>query len=291
MNLRRPNDADRTMMAEFAAALQVRPEHHVAYLGLDADTIADDMIAEDDDWTEAAVIAEGAGGLSGWLMGSVDHDMGRVWWFGPFVDSDDPTSWRAVADALDDAVRAVLGPHVTEEEYAFDNRHLAAVGWALDRGAVEGTGASALVLDGPLDPPKSAVRFLTDDDIDVVGRLHDELFPGAHTTGAALGAGCDDDHLRIVIEDDGGVSGYVAVERQADGGGYIDFLGVAPEHRRMGLGAELIRAGVAALRDLGCERVSLTVRTDNLGARSLYTGLGFVEERVYVPLRVGFSLG
>ena len=82
----------------------------------------------------------------------------------------------------------------------------------------------------------------------------------------------------------------MAVERQPDGSGYIDFLGVDPRFRRRGLGAELVRAGVAALAELGCTRCSLTVRDDNEAARRLYAGLGFVDERVIVPYRLGFSI-
>jgi ribosomal protein S18 acetylase RimI-like enzyme len=98
------------------------------------------------------------------------------------------------------------------------------------------------------------------------------------------------DRIRLVVERDGDVAGYVAVERQPDGNGYVDFLGVAPGHRRRGLGAELVRAGVAALAELGCRRFHLTVREADTGARALYAGLGFTEERVIRPFRRGFSL-
>ncbi len=104
-------------------------------------------------------------------------------------------------------------------------------------------------------------------------------------------SGADAARLRLVTERDGVVIGYVAVERQPDGEGYVDFLGVAEQARRAGLGSELVRAGVHALRGLGCRRISLTVRSTNDAARSLYADLGFVQERVIDPFRIGFSLG
>lgn len=290
MNLRRPSDADRGRLAAFAAPLQRRPEHHVPYLGTDPDTIAAEMVEDVDDWTEAAALAEESGRLIGWLMGSIDHEMGRVWWFGPFVDADDPTVWRHIADLLDESARRHLPEHVTEEEYAFDARHAVGGEWASDRGFVAEPGSAVLTLDHVLDPPELVVRRATPSDVGTVGPLHDELFANTHTPGAVLVAATDPHKVRLVAERDGELVGYVAAERQPDGGGYIDFLGVAPRFRRRGLGTELVRAGVAALADLGCERFHLTVREANTGARALYVSLGFEEERILRPYRRGFSL-
>ena len=293
MILRPATEGDRRALGAYAAPLQARIEHHVAYLGTDADAIPDEMVEDVDDWTEVAAVAElddDGGRIAGWLMGSIDHAMGRVWWFGPFVDTDDPQRWREVADLLDAAVRRQLPVSIAEEEYAFDAHHLAGEAWAVARGFVADPGSAVLMLDHVLDPPAIPTRPVTPADIDTVGRLHDELFANTHTGGAALVATHDPARPRLVAELHGEVAGYVAVERQPDGSGYIDFLGVAPSHRRRGIGAELVRAGVAALAELGCERFHLTVREANIGARALYTGLGFAEERVIRPLRRGFSL-
>lgn len=258
-------------------------------------------------------------------MGSIDHEVGRVWWFGPFVDTDDPTEWRTTADRLDEAARARLPGHVREEEYAFDTRHLAGHEWATSRGFVADPGSAVITLEpsvltsmstststsgsragsalscAPASPTSSSIRSLVTDSarsshiddtdiVDSVSRLHDELFPGTHTTGTKLVERTDPHHPRLVALLDGEVVGYVAAERQPDGNGYLDFVGVAPSARRRGVGAGLVRAAVATLVDLGCERIHLTVRDDNLGARALYSGLGFVEERVIRPYRRGFTL-
>lgn len=296
MKLRRPADDERHALAEFAAPLQRRPAHHIPYLGLDPLTIAAEMVADVEDWTEASAVAEIDGRIAGWLVGSIDHDMGRVWWFGPFVDvdvdmdADGTRAWRSIADELDTVARAGLTDSVNQEEYAFDARHAAGPAWAADRGFHADPGSAALVLDRVIAPSTLPIRRVTVDDAATVGRLHDLLFANTHTTGAALVASTDPLKPRLVAERDGEVLGYVAVERQADGGGYIDFLGVDPAHRRQGIGAQLVRAGVTALADLGCERFDLTVRVANDGARALYASLGFVEELVIVPFRRGFTL-
>lgn len=242
-------------------------------------------------------------------MGSIDHEVGRVWWFGPFVDTDDPTEWRTTADRLDEIARARLPGHVREEEYAFDARHLAGHEWATNRGFVADPGSAVITVEPSVSTsmsmpgyaPSSIRSLITEstrgshsvdsiDIVDSVSRLHDELFPGTHTTGTKLVERTDPHHPRLVAVLDGDVVGYVAAERQPDGNGYLDFVGVAPSARRRGVGADLVRAAVATLVDLGCERIHLTVRDDNVGARSLYARLGFVEERVVRPYRRGFTL-
>ena len=290
VKLRRPTEDDRRALAEFATPLQARPSHHVAYLGADADTIAAEMTEDVDDWTEAAAVAEDDGRIVGWLMGSIDHDRGRVWWFGPFVDSDDADAWTTIADQLDATARAGFDGSVDEEEYAFDARHATGPEWAVGRGYLADPGSAILVLEHAIAASALPVRSVTGDDLATVGRLHDLLFPDTHTTGAALVSTSDPRKRRLVAERDGELLGYVAVERQQDGRGYIDFLGVDPAHRRQGIGAQLVRAGVAALGELGCEQFDLTVREANAGARALYASLGFVEERVLLPFRRGFSL-
>lgn len=290
VNVRRPIEADRHRLAALAASLQTRPEHHVPYLGTDPDAIAAEMIEDVADWTEAAAIAEEAEQPVGWLMGSIDHEMGRVWWFGPFVATDDPIVWRDVADRLDEVARRGLAQHVTEEEYAFDARHVVGEHWVLERGFVAEPGSAVLTLDHRLEPPEAVVRPTTPDDADTVGGLHDDLFANTHTSGRSLVTVTDPRKVRLVAERDGELVGYVAAERQPDGSGYVDFVGVAPAFRRRGMGAQLVRAGVAALGDLGCERFHLTVREANTGARALYASLGFREERILRPFRRGFSL-
>lgn len=289
MQIRRAHERDRHRCAVLAAALQQRPERHIGFLGSDAETIAAEMVADDEDWTAVTAIAEHDGEIVGWLMGSVDADMGRVWWFGPFVDVGDD-QWEEAADALYRRAHNELRNEVGEEEFAPDSRFEQLTGWAITHGFHVDPGSVVVVLRGDPGPAAPDIRPLSSSDAPAVARLHDELFPGTHTPGAALVASCGDEHVRLVVERDGRLAGYVAVDRQPGGDGYVDFLGVDPAFRRHGIGRELVKAGVAALREIGCSDIGLTVREANAGARALYAGLGFEEERILRPLRKGFSL-
>lgn len=73
-------------------------------------------------------------------------------------------------------------------------------------------------------------------------------------------------------------------ERLGRRAGWIELVGVAPEHRQRGLGRALLRAGLLALADYGADRATLTVRAENASARALYESEGFTtlfEERAY----------
>jgi ribosomal protein S18 acetylase RimI-like enzyme len=286
METRRIHDADELVaLARFAAPLQASADAHVAFLGVDADGIAAELA--ETTWAEVSAVALIDDVVAGWLVGDVDPEMGRVWWFGPFVNAGE---WEDVAGRLLTACRAQLGSGISEEEMAVDAEFLRCRAWAPTYGFKEEEGSVAVVLDRPLGPASTHIRDIADSDHDAVASLHDELFPGTHTTGRDLAAGHDATHRRLVIEHDGVLDGYIAVERLADGTGYIDFVGVARRARRRGLGGELVRAGVSELHRLGVSSISLTVRAGNAGARELYESLGFSEERLLVPLRRGFTI-
>lgn len=80
--------------------------------------------------------------------------------------------------------------------------------------------------------------------------------------------------------DDGGeLVGSVTVieDRHEPGGREIAGMWVAPEARRRGVGADLLRAALAWAADDGAAHVALWVADGNDAARRLYERLGFVD--------------
>jgi mycothiol synthase len=59
--------------------------------------------------------------------------------------------------------------------------------------------------------------------------------------------------------------------------GEVKLVGVHPEFRGRGLGRELVRWGVAQVRERGAQDVLLAVEGENVGALRLYQALGFRE--------------
>lgn len=104
--------------------------------------------------------------------------------------------------------------------------------------ATEGLGV------GPGDSPESMARFL-------------ERNPG----------------LSLVAEEGGAVVASVLCGHDGRRG-FIYRLAVAPEHRRRGLAAELVRRSLEGLKGAGIERCLLFVQTENEGAKRFWEKLG-----------------
>jgi transcriptional regulator len=62
--------------------------------------------------------------------------------------------------------------------------------------------------------------------------------------------------------------------------GWINYLGVAPEHQRQGIGRRLMERAEAELRRRGCPKINLQVRAANQGVIAFYERVGFTLEDV-----------
>lgn len=69
--------------------------------------------------------------------------------------------------------------------------------------------------------------------------------------------------------------------------GWLYAVAVRSQHKRTGLGTTLVRRAEDALRDLGCAKVNLQVRTANAAVVRFYERLGYaVEDRVSLGRRL-----
>jgi mycothiol synthase len=95
----------------------------------------------------------------------------------------------------------------------------------------------------------------------------------------------DEDAILLDDQATGETIGFCLTDiHRADGqitstNGEIGRVGVRPDRQGRGLGRQLLRAGVAHLRDAGLETVSLAVNGRNEGALGLYESEGFARAR------------
>lgn len=69
--------------------------------------------------------------------------------------------------------------------------------------------------------------------------------------------------------------------------GWLYYLAVAPEHRRGGHGRALVQTVCDRLESMGCPKVELMIRADNMQAHAFYRSLRFeVQEVDVVGLRL-----
>ena len=62
--------------------------------------------------------------------------------------------------------------------------------------------------------------------------------------------------------------------------GWINYLAVAPDQRRQGIGRQMMAAAETRLRALGCPKINLQVRRGNTAVIDFYRRIGFSEDDV-----------
>jgi len=60
--------------------------------------------------------------------------------------------------------------------------------------------------------------------------------------------------------------------------GWVNYLAVAPEHRRQGFGRVLMQEAEERLLALGCPKLNIQVRNSNAEALGFYRGIGYVQD-------------
>ncbi len=69
--------------------------------------------------------------------------------------------------------------------------------------------------------------------------------------------------------------------------GWINYLAVAPSHRRRGLATQLVREAERQLKQAGCPKINLQIRSSNTDVIAFYQALGFhVDEVVSMGKRL-----
>ena len=62
--------------------------------------------------------------------------------------------------------------------------------------------------------------------------------------------------------------------------GWVYYLAVSPGHQRQSLGRALMDEAEALLRERGCPKLNLQVRTSNAEVLAFYRALGYVQDDV-----------
>jgi ribosomal protein S18 acetylase RimI-like enzyme len=104
------------------------------------------------------------------------------------------------------------------------------------------------------------------------------------------------DSMFLVAEDERGLVGTVMAGYDGHRG-WINYLAVAPTEQGRGIGALMMDEAERRLRDIGCAKINLQIRSGNEAAAAFYERLGYridavvglgkrlVDDRAYSPDR------
>ena len=282
--IRSPSNDELPALAGFVAKLQVQPEHRIAYLGDTATEIAALFESWDRPWTDSARVAERDGRLVGFVTAEIDEPLGRAWIHGPFVDDPD---WDGIADDL--FGQLLSAAPVDDFEVVGDVANVRLAEITRRRGFESGFIQYSLELDShgigelpPLDAPPLGPEIERS-----FVELHDTVFPGTYYPGQALvERAARGDSVVVTLTDGESLVAYAAGQIDETGAGYIDFVGVSPDHRREGHGRTAIVAltrALAARQPIPAAR--LTVSSVNDAALALYDSLGFTRSSSFIGYR------
>ena len=62
--------------------------------------------------------------------------------------------------------------------------------------------------------------------------------------------------------------------------GWVNYLAVDPKYRRQGFARQIMQVIEKNILGMGCPKINLLIRTDNLGAVKFYEGIGYKMDEV-----------
>ncbi|MHA2371179.1 MAG: GNAT family N-acetyltransferase, partial [Candidatus Hodarchaeales archaeon] len=244
MLIRKAKSKQLNEVAAFVAKLQTENEHnmlyfdHIAYFdSTEVSKIKKYLQGFEPPWHDCFLLAYENNALLGVVGVEFDAELGRAWLHGPMVKS---LSWQAIADELYEAAQEqVIRSGICDLELAADvsNNNLRA--FAKRNGFIEGSPASHLCIDRQKVPisPIAEVSELTPDFFEAFKALHDRTFPGAYYSGVQILQRLDEQNKVFILAQKKTLQGYVYSRIDSSSSeGYIDFLGVEPVSRRLGIG-------------------------------------------------------
>lgn len=282
MTIRQIDESILDQAISFVARLNQDLAHKISYFGDSRAEIEADFSALVPPEGCAFVGTSADGGVIGFFGIEMDRKLRRSWLFGPLVDHPD---WERIADLLYASATAALPAEITDQEIFCHTLNSRVQDFAQRQGFVFHTEGTVQTLDvADRDRVKSFAGLeFTEEYLPQFSSLHAELFPKTYYSAEQLvELSREEDKCLLVHTEDGDLAGYVFVQaRPASRDGYIDFIGVAQDHRRQGIGRRLVAQAVDwAVQKPFVERITLTVNSDNEAALNLYHSAGFITESV-----------
>ena len=280
MEIERLGSSDEALgeVVAFITRLNRDATHHVLYCDEDEAALMTTLSGFGIPPQDTFVIARAGGEVKGVLGFDADERLGRAWAYGPFVDH---AEHKLIAETLWESSVPLLPETIGEIEMAFDVRNKGLDRFAEDHGMTLYKDMPVLSLRNDdwarVAPGPHKIAELNTEHFDGFEGLHDVSFPSTFWSAREIVERLNDHRRVMVATDDSGVIGYIYAEVDAptrQGG--IEFLAVAPDKRRDGVGNALVEESLRWLFSAPeVDEVFAIVDDDNSGARALFEGFGF----------------
>ena len=256
--------------------------HNIAYFGDSEREIAADVKTIQPPEGYGFIALSDQKQLCGLFGVEIDIELGRCWLLGPIVEHEE---WDTIADLLYDAILNSLPQEIANQELFFPDQNTRVRNFALRHGFEFYSAGAVLTLESGQEHylPEYTSQNLLDGHTTQFIALHNNIFPNTYYSGKQLLKLAQDDDKRLLVHQvNDNIVGYIFIQvREAARDGYIDFIGVDEGFRRQGIGKNLAASGIRwAFQFPFVEKVSLTVKPENLPAMQMYQSLGFETESV-----------
>jgi RimJ/RimL family protein N-acetyltransferase len=275
-------------LVQFVVRLNSDGAHHIGFFGEgEADvraSLAECLIPP----AEGFRLAYEEDELVGVFGVDADPEINRAWLFGPLVEHED---WHTIADRLYADVLPLIPVDIRDYDLFCDIQNTRIQAFAARHGFPLNSENAVLTLKPenytPAANGRSNIIPYRKELFDQFEQLHKTLFPNAYFTARQMVEKIDGNHRLFLAVDTDRLLGYhfCKIEPPSDSG-YVDFIGMDPDARGRGIGADLLAAGLDwMLAAPSTMKINLTVNADNTAARALYGKFGFVTDRIMCGYR------
>lgn len=275
----RPIEADELQqLVNFIVPLQADPQSRCLHVDWTAEGILADVQDLNQPFTEAfRVLLEGDTWL-GILGCDQDLEAGRSWLHGPFIDpAVSDSDWQQLAGALFVDLFDRLPASINRLSNYLELNFERGLTQHADQGFVPKGISHIYRADHQAVHSQAAIRAITPDDHAVLAALHDRAFPQSWLSPAELSSTLDETHQVLVAEHQGQPAGYIRLSQHISLlEGTVDYVAVDSAYRGLGLGRQLLLAGLDWIfNQRNLQTAFLNVSDDNANARKLYESAGF----------------
>ena len=288
LEIKNPNDI--CQLSEYLEKLNVQPEYHIGYCGVNAKEIEYTLLNNfsDLDFEHSFVIATENAIIKGALGFDVDEEKRIIEVWGPFVLVSE--EYDEIANTMWNYLVSQMPFDIKYYQFFVRKENFRTREYIREIGGVEN--GQHLILTANKKNHSSPKHFeilpYSPPFEDSFRALHKASFSNTYYSSSDILIRLDNQNkLFILAEGTEKVKGYVYVEvEQSQSNGSIEYIAVSREYQKQGVGTQLIQFALNYLFSYDTiKEITLSVRAENEKALALYKSVGFELKYELIALK------